>query len=123
MGSKIRGTGVRYKILILNGSLDRETRAVGVEFSARDFVEAIVRACVGGKVGEEEWREYVTHVIYMEGEGTPKVEREVLGRAGVECVRIYGRKREGEDGGMIYDGTALGQALEAIIGGGKEGCA
>jgi hypothetical protein len=36
-------------------------------------------------------------------------------------VRIYGRKREGEGGGMVYDGTALGQALEAIIGGGKRG--
>jgi hypothetical protein len=42
---------------------------------------------------------------------------------GVECVRIYGRRREVEDGdgGMVYDGIALGQALEAIIGGGKKG--
>jgi hypothetical protein len=34
-------------------------------------------------------------------------------------VRIYGRKKDGGgggEGGMIYDGTALGQALEAIIG-------
>ncbi|KAG4433166.1 hypothetical protein IFR05_011350 [Cadophora sp. M221] len=81
VGKRIReaGRGV-YKILILNGCLDRETRA---------------------------------------GEGTPRVEKEELGRLGVECVRIYGRKKEGEDGGMIYDGTALGQALEAIIGGVK----
>jgi 2-phospho-L-lactate transferase/gluconeogenesis factor (CofD/UPF0052 family) len=123
VGERIKGNGVRYKILILNGSLDRETRAVGVEFSARDFIEAISGACKGGEVREEEWGMYVTHVIYLEGEGTPKVEREVLGRAGVECVRIYGRKRDGEggEGGMVYDGTALGQALEAIIGGGKRG--
>jgi hypothetical protein len=74
-------------------------------------------------VGEEEWGMYVTHVIYLEGEGTPRVEREVLGRAGVECVRIYGRKRDGKggEGGMVYDGTALTQALEAIIGSGKRG--
>jgi hypothetical protein len=66
---------------------------------------------------------YVTHVIYLEGEGTPRVEREVLGRAGVECVRIYGRRRDGKggEGGMVYDGTALTQALEAIIGSGKRG--
>ncbi|KAH8780574.1 hypothetical protein F5882DRAFT_500841 [Hyaloscypha sp. PMI_1271] len=123
VGEKIRGSGVRYKILILNGSLDRETRAAGCEFTARDFIEAIAAACKGGEVGEEEWGMYVTHVIYLEGEGTPRVEREVLGRAGVECVRIYGRKRDGKggDGGMVYDGTALTQALEAIIGSGKRG--
>ena len=123
VGERIRSGGARYKILILNGSLDRETRATGWEFSARDFVEALGRACKGESVSEEEWKRYVTHVIYLEGEGTPRIEREVLARAGVECVRIYGRKREKDDGdgGMIYDGTALGQALEAIIGGGKRG--
>ncbi|PMD41403.1 UPF0052 domain protein [Hyaloscypha variabilis F] len=123
VGERIRSGGVRYKILILNGSLDRETRAVGCEFSAKDFVEAVGRACKGGDVGEQEWARYVTHVIYLEGEGTPRIEREVLGRVGVECVRIYGRRREVEDGdgGMVYDGIALGQALEAIIGGGKKG--
>jgi 2-phospho-L-lactate transferase/gluconeogenesis factor (CofD/UPF0052 family) len=121
VGEKIRNAGARYKILILNGSLDRETRAVGVEFGAVDFITAIAFACKGGAVREEEWREYVSHVIYLEGEGTPRVEREVLGRAGVECVRIYGRKSEGEGGGMVYDGKALGQALQAIIGGGKKG--
>ncbi|KAH9209167.1 hypothetical protein DL95DRAFT_527032 [Leptodontidium sp. 2 PMI_412] len=136
VGKRIRaaGRGV-YKILILNGSLDRETRAVGVEFTARDFVAAVADACAGtgsasgsgglgvgmerARVREECWRDYVSHVIHLQGEGTPRVEKEELGRLGVECVRIYGRKKEGEDGGMIYDGTALGQALEAIIGGVK----
>lgn len=121
VGARIASSGARYKILILNGSLDRETKAVGIDFTARDFIEAIAGACKGGEVREDEWASYVTHVIYLEGEGTPRLERSVLGRAGVECVRIYGRKREGEGGGMVYDGTALGQALEAIIGGGKRG--
>jgi len=113
---------LRYKILILNGSLDRETRAEAFEFTAKDFIAAISRACSssrGIKTEEEDLRDYVTHVIHMQGEGTPRVEKEELGRLGVECVRIYGRK--GQNGGMIYDGNALGQALEAIIGGAKKG--
>ena len=141
VGGRIRGArGLKYRILILNGSLDRETRAVGGgEFTARDFVGAIVEACASssssgggnasragagagggqGKVREENWKDYVSHVIHLQGEGTPRVEKEELGRLGIECVRIYGRKNEGDGGGMIYDGTALGQALEAIIGGAK----
>lgn len=45
------------------------------------------------------------------------MEKSELSDLGIECVRLYGRKgKEGGDGAMIYDGTALGQALEAIIG-------
>ncbi|KAL8793966.1 MAG: hypothetical protein Q9195_003479 [Heterodermia aff. obscurata] len=106
----------RFKILLLNGCLDRETEG----FRAEDFVQAVVRAGEesrgvfggGGEVGTV--RRYVTHLIHLEGEGVPVVEREVLARWGVECVRLYGRK--GEDGGMRYDGKALGQALGAILG-------
>ncbi|KAL2075243.1 hypothetical protein VTL71DRAFT_186 [Oculimacula yallundae] len=155
LGSGLGGK-CKYKILILNGSLDRETRAVGMEFSARDFVAAIADACFSSsgsrssatttttttsapisnsgsaslspshpKAPESTYKDYVTHVIHLQGTGTPRVEKEELARLGVECVRIYGRKMggKGEDGegegGMIYDGTALGQALEAIIGGGR----
>jgi hypothetical protein len=118
VGGKIASPNVRYKILILNGSLDRETRAMGCEFGARDFIAAIAGACKGGVAREEEWGLYVTHIIHLQGEGTPRVERQELGRLGVESVRIYGRR---EEGGMVYDGTALGQALEAIIGGTKRG--
>jgi hypothetical protein len=119
VGEKIASNmKLKYKILILNGSLDRETRAAGgKEFSARDFVKAVVEACAGENVEEERWREFVSHVIHLQGEGTPRVEKVELGGLGVECVRIYGRKKDGGGvGGMIYDGTALGQALEAIIG-------
>ncbi|OWO99226.1 hypothetical protein B2J93_1114 [Marssonina coronariae] len=122
VGAKIAAaSNAKYKILVLNGSLDRETRAGGKDFTARDFVGAIADACASsrgkGAVGEAGWREYVTHVIHLQGAGAPRVEKEELASMGVECVRIYGRKREGEDAGMVYDGTALGQTLEAIIGG------
>lgn len=124
VGEAIASPSIKYKILILNGSLDRETRAAGPggEFGAKDFIAAIANACYGtrGKedeAGEQKWRDYVTHVIHLQGEGTPRVEKEQLGALGIETVRIYGRRHEGSEGvGMVYDGTALGQALEAIMG-------
>jgi len=51
----------------------------------------------------------------VEGDDTPSVEKEELGRWGVECVRVYGRK-SGEDGVTRYDGKGLAAALGAILG-------
>jgi len=118
VGEAIAASSIRFKILILNGSLDRETRSAGgegMEFGARDFVKAIADACDSSRGKKGEWREYVTHVIYLQGEGAPLVEREELGERGIECVRIYGRRNEGGEG-MVYDAGALTQALEAILG-------
>ncbi|OCT45146.1 hypothetical protein CLCR_05739 [Cladophialophora carrionii] len=44
VGDALRSTPARHKILILNGSLDRETGPSSNPFSAFDFVEAIARA-------------------------------------------------------------------------------
>ena len=100
-----RPGGPRFKILILNGSLDRETGG----FSASDFIAAVARAGEEsrgvGDVGREVWARYVTHLIHLEGEGVPAVEKEELARCGVECVRLYGRKAE--DGSARYDGRAV----------------
>jgi hypothetical protein len=67
-----------------------------------------------GQDGEKYWRNYVTHVIHLEGVGTPRVEKEELKELGIEAIRIYGRRSS--SGGMIYDGTALTQTLEAVLG-------
>lgn len=106
------------KILILNGTTDRETRAVGMEFGAREFVRAIVDACDSSRVETGNCTDYVTHVIHLHGEGTPRVESEELREMGVRSVKIYGKKVEGYDGqkSMVYDGIALQQALEVILG-------
>ncbi|RYP25545.1 hypothetical protein DL767_008355 [Monosporascus sp. MG133] len=61
----------------------------------------------------EQVRRYVTHLIYLEGEGAPRVDREELGRLGVECIRVYGRR---VDGTLRYDEAGLTRALEAIMG-------
>lgn len=118
--SPLSGTKPRFKILILNGSLDRETGG----FSARDFVAAIARACeqsrgVAGDAEPALWSRYVTHLIHLEGEGAPAVDRDELSARGVECVRLYGRKSSSADPlgqGMRYDEKALAQALGAIVG-------
>lgn len=109
----------RFKILILNGSLDRETGG----FSALDFVAAITRAGEESRghtfqssesVNENLWSQYVTHLIHLEGQSVPRVDKGELAKWGVECVRLYGRK-DG-DGVTRYDGKALVQALGAILG-------
>jgi 2-phospho-L-lactate transferase/gluconeogenesis factor (CofD/UPF0052 family) len=160
VGDVLRSTPARHKILILNGSLDRETGPSSRPFSAFDFVEAIARA--GEQSRGHAWRpvlhasrsdetlsssvatspptrhgdflipetathgdpprtsrdsifrQYVTHVIHLTGEGTPLVNREHLASVGIDCVKLYGRKSS--KGMMLYDSQALVGAIEAILG-------
>ncbi|KAL8710033.1 MAG: hypothetical protein Q9220_005304 [cf. Caloplaca sp. 1 TL-2023] len=117
--------GPRFKILILNGSLDRETGG----YAAVDFVRAVVGACcessssfssseAGGSrplmMKKEVVTRYVTHVVHIDHPSAPVVDRELLASWGVECVRLYGRK--GEEGKMLYDERALAQALGMLLG-------
>ncbi|KAL2860706.1 gluconeogenesis factor YvcK family protein [Aspergillus lucknowensis] len=156
VGQAIVSSPARHKILILNGSLDRETGPPCDPFSAVDFVEAITRA------GEESrgrllfrdsntvspvadagvnsiaavppiqlelnglslpYTSYVTHVLHLDGHGTPNVDRDRLAEMGIETLRLYGRKvvSAQADGvevpmGMRYDSAGLVQALEMVLG-------
>lgn len=153
VGKHICSSPARHKILILNGSLDRETGPPAEPFIASDFVEAITRA------GEESrgrgsfdsphprhhrgpssssatpsspdtirqhrslpYHSYVTHILHLDGPGTPHVDRERLAEMGIETLRLYGRKILSKEGdretvvGMQYDPTALIQALEVVLG-------
>ncbi|KAK8059470.1 hypothetical protein PG996_009400 [Apiospora saccharicola] len=121
------------KVLILNSSLDRETGPSTDPFSAVDFVRAIVRALQesqaadvrqvedanggGNSISADEVRKYVTHLIHLDGNGTPKVERDELASLGVEPIRVYGRR---VDGMLRYDEGGLVRAIEAVIGTGRE---
>lgn len=164
VGKAISTGPARYKILILNGSLDRETGPSTQPFTAADFVEAIVRAGEesrgrgGGRNLQQKlngsvavipeshevvdspsllqpqlrpqsdaqssdpslpYTAYITHIIHLEGSGTPRLDRERLAKMGIECLRVYGRKVEGPSGeawGMKYDSKALIQALEVVMG-------
>ncbi|KAI1738723.1 UPF0052 domain protein [Xylaria scruposa] len=59
-------------------------------------------------------RDYVTHLLYLEGEGAPRVDKVELAALGVDCVRVYGRRQE--DGVLRYDEAGLAGALEAVVG-------
>jgi hypothetical protein len=107
--------------LILNGSLDRE---VGPDpYSALDFVEAIVRAGEDSRPTLEKphiiesksevYKRYITHVIYLVGDGTPVVDREQLREFGIDVVKAYGRKVGSH---MRYDGQGLTGTIETILG-------
>ncbi|KAJ5620169.1 hypothetical protein N7510_004153 [Penicillium lagena] len=144
VGKSIVSSPARHKILILNGSLDRETGPSPEPFAASDFVEAIVRAGEGSRGrgpyefpehrGSSEggartqspdslpYNSYVTHILHLDGPGTPHVDRERLTQMGIETLRLYGRKVTRMDGdtetvvGMQYDANALIQALEVVLG-------
>ena len=58
---------------------------------------------------------YVTHVIYLDGFASPKLDKSAFTKLGIEAMRLYGPK-DAEGKGGRYDAKALEQALEAIIG-------
>ncbi|KAK3326391.1 hypothetical protein B0H66DRAFT_530398 [Apodospora peruviana] len=121
VGQAIAAPQVRHKILILNSKLDRETGGKRDPMTGRDFVRAIARAAGTeswkkerrSELSDEELKEYVSHLVYLEGEGTPVVDMEELqGRLGIVCVKVAGKV----DGGMArYDEDGLGKALEEIL--------
>ncbi|KAK4906549.1 hypothetical protein LTR49_024307 [Elasticomyces elasticus] len=122
VGEAVASTHIRSKILILNGTIDRETGPSSQPFTAMDFVAAIANACCESQslptpcpVGD--YGMYVSHVVYLDTASSPRVDREVFGAAGIETMRLYGRNWGGSGkGGGRYDERALGQALEVIIG-------
>ncbi|KAF8469230.1 hypothetical protein BDZ91DRAFT_695347 [Kalaharituber pfeilii] len=149
IGHAIASPHIRYKILILNGSLDRETGPVignpPMDFSASDFVRAIVRACVdsqsrklkplalnGGSkntdgnsangvpepvfIPPSEYTKYITHVVYLEGPSTPYVNATEFRSWGIIPVKVYGMRTENGNGKAYYDVATLQSALETILG-------
>ncbi|KAJ5577425.1 uncharacterized protein N7459_006389 [Penicillium hispanicum] len=146
VGKSIMQSPARHKILILNGSLDRETGPPSEPFTASDFVEAIARAgeesrgrcpdpipaprnsstpvspVPGNRPMPIPYSAYVTHILHLDGPGTPQVDRERLAQMGIETLRLYGRKITTMEGdtevvvGMRYDPNALTQALEVVLG-------
>ena len=114
VGAAVASPGIRAKVLILNGSLDRETGPLSSPFTALDFVGAIAGACAQSRglkeCSEVEFKTYVTHVIYLDCPGAPKLDRERFRSLGIEALRIYGW------GGGRYDESALRQCLEVVLG-------
>lgn len=108
---------LKHKVLILNSKLDRETGGKSDPMTGRDFVEAIARAAAGKEgLGADGVGKYVTHLIYLEGEGTPVVDVEGLRRLGVICVKAKGKVvGEGKREMVRYDEEGLVSVLEEIL--------
>lgn len=119
VGEAISSLAIRSKVLILNGTTDRETGPSSNPYTALDFVAAIAHACCESRnierVQPESYWQYVTHVVYLDNATSPKVEKDKFNNIGIETTRLYGRKDENGKGGR-YDAKALTQALGAIIG-------
>jgi hypothetical protein len=120
LGQAIDNPSIRHKILILNSTIDRETGPSSNPYSALDFIAAVAKACeeskgVTGPVDKSKYRNYVTHLIHLQGPGTPGVDKEELKSIGIEAIRVYGRKNKGENF-VRYDERGLIQALEVTMG-------
>ncbi|KAJ4372657.1 hypothetical protein N0V86_008020 [Didymella sp. IMI 355093] len=121
VGEKLANPSIRHKILILNSTLDRETGPSSQPYTALDFIAAIAKAArytqntVPLIPTPLEYKAYVTHVIHLAGPGTPAVDKEELRALGIEAIRVYGRRNEGEAFAR-YDERALVQALEVTMG-------
>lgn len=114
VGQAIAEQGVRHRVLILNSKNDRETGPKKEALSAKEFIEAIARAAGDGANGEV--RRFVSHLIYLEGEGVPKVDVGQLEKEGIKCVKVAGRwVGEGRGRGLRYDELELARALEEIV--------
>ncbi|EFY87639.1 hypothetical protein J3459_014239 [Metarhizium acridum] len=119
VGEAIASPAIKNKILILNGTTDRETGPSDNPLTALDFVAAIANACADSRgwrrPSEDEYNLYVTHLVHLEGPASPKVDKHKFGQLGIDTIRLYGPKDEFGRGGR-YDATALGQTLETVVG-------
>jgi 2-phospho-L-lactate transferase/gluconeogenesis factor (CofD/UPF0052 family) len=118
VGDAIVAANVRHKILILNAKNDRETGGCTQPMTAKDFIAAIARAGAESAaaqlpLGENELRTFVSHLLYLDGDGTPFVDVEALTALGIVCVKVMGKFAE--SGMPRYDDAALQRALEAIV--------
>lgn len=119
VGEAIVGPSICNRVLILNGTTDRETGPLSDPFTALDFVAAVANACADSRglprPDEDQYSTYVSHVLYIDGPAAPKVDRQRLAQLGVDTTRLYGPRDEMGKGGR-YDAKALSQTLQSIIG-------
>ncbi|KAK0636326.1 hypothetical protein B0T17DRAFT_613072 [Bombardia bombarda] len=127
VGEAITAPVVKYKILILNSKLDRETGPKSNPLTAIDFVTAIARAGAQSKKRPEAAAaaapsdavirpptNYVTHLIYLDAKDAPFVDVKGIECLGIKCVKVDGKMTT--DKAMVkYDEAALGKALENIL--------
>ena len=105
---------MKFKILLLNNSYDRETTGFA---SATDYIHAIINSCndslstSGTESSTDVWTQYVTHLVYLRG-CEIQVDVSELKKRGIECVGIWPRREE-----TIYESNVLERVLTGICSG------
>jgi 2-phospho-L-lactate transferase/gluconeogenesis factor (CofD/UPF0052 family) len=116
VGNAIAERHVRHKILILNAKNDRETGPSTQPMTAKEYINAIVRAMVENGAPQAPVGTFVTHLLYLQGDGVPVVDVPGLTALDIVCVKVMAKGGgEKQDGMARYDNAALQGALEAII--------
>ncbi|BFZ57764.1 hypothetical protein PYCC9005_004817 [Savitreella phatthalungensis] len=100
------------KILLLNGTHDRETPA----YSANDYLNALCRACGTGTT----WREICTHLVYLRNPSgsanVPTVDEAILRNAGIIPMPAQPDRVALQSQGLArYDLRALQKLLATIL--------
>jgi hypothetical protein len=105
---------LKFKILLLNNSFDRETTGFT---SATDYIKAIIKACVHSlslhpqHEDDHQWTQFVTHLVYLRGSKIPVDTAELKAR-GIECVAVWPAQDD-----MVYDSGILERVLTGICSG------
>ncbi|GAA5882448.1 hypothetical protein JCM3774_001123 [Rhodotorula dairenensis] len=117
VGELVARSRIRYKILLLNSSEDRETTG----YDALDFVAALTEACrtsstSSGGSGEDgrpriEPRDIVSHVVYVRN-GRLRVDEDELRNLGITPIPV-GPTPEG-----LFEDRVVRDALAQILGSG-----
>ncbi|CAG8452413.1 13523_t:CDS:2 [Racocetra fulgida] len=106
-------TTLKHKILILNGSNDRETD----QFTALDFITAIVDGCNSSLRFDGFWPKeypadkYITHLIYLDNSFV-KVNVLEIEKLGIECISVTGTFQDGQP---VFTEKSLDYVLNNII--------
>ncbi|CAG8532286.1 4262_t:CDS:2 [Cetraspora pellucida] len=106
-------TTLKRKILILNGSNDRETD----QFTALDFITSIVDGCNSSLKFDGFWpkeypaKKYITHLIYLDNSFV-KVNVLEIEKLGIECVRVKGTFQDGQP---VFTEESLDHVLSDLI--------
>lgn len=112
----IISSSLKYKILLLNNTYDRETTGF---HSATDYVSAIVTACHDSLRASHTplqatetttWTQFVSHVVYLR-ECEVHIDVADLKRRGIECVGVWA----GKEG--VFEADILERVLRGIYSG------
>lgn len=84
VGEAVASPSIGTKVLILNGTLDRETGPSNDAYTAMDFVAAIANACADSRGLSRpdacDYWQYVTHIVYLDSPTGPRIDKDAFNK-------------------------------------------